>query len=205
MNENTLAVFTSYCRVFAAADRDASLPYARLPVSRIPFGGSLRAASTASSISPPGGVSATPSMVQSLHEHAIRSEARSQFVALSGHGDHFRSAEELAYSVRGCIRLEPELIPVCGLHDVRGRALQLNAYAWDFAKHGNLNHLLRDNKMKDGYVWHRLKECDLVMKTIVQALELLSVDAAEDPILMTFRDLRKDFLTKFDALETTIM
>jgi hypothetical protein len=59
--------------------------------------------------------------------------------------------------------------------------------------------------MKDGYVWHRLKECDLVLKTIVSALELLSVDASEDPVLMTFRDLRKDFLAKFDALETTVM
>jgi hypothetical protein len=141
LNQNTMAVFTSYCRVFAAADKEQSLPYVRLPVSRIPIGGSLCA--TTSAISPPGGVSATPSMVQSLHEHAIRSDARSPFVALSGHGDNFHTAEEMALTVRECIRLEPDLIPICGLHDVRGRPLQLNAYAWDFAKHGNLNHLLR--------------------------------------------------------------
>ncbi|CVL07276.1 related to SKI2-antiviral protein and putative helicase [Fusarium mangiferae] len=74
---------------------------------------------------------------------------RSPFVALSGFTDDFDSIKELCSTVRD----------------------GLNAYLYDFFKHGSLKVLVRDNLIKRGDVWFHLKDISLVLKTIVTSLK----------------------------------
>ncbi|PNP52498.1 hypothetical protein FNYG_15844 [Fusarium nygamai] len=49
--------------------------------------------------------------------------------------------------------------------------VELNAYLYDFFKHGSLKVLVRDNLINRGDVWFHLKDFSLVLKTIVTSLK----------------------------------
>jgi hypothetical protein len=78
-------------------------------------------------------------------------DARSPFVALSGHGDSFASARALADSVRNGLFLDAKLVPVVMEDlDSRGQQLNLNAYVVDFYRNQHFYSLISDNRLSDG-------------------------------------------------------
>lgn len=95
---------------------------------------------------------------------------RSPFVALSGFTDNFSSIRELCQTVRNGVFLEESAIPYIPIwpHDTE---IEFNAYIYDFYKHGSMEVLVRDNKIKAGDVWFHLKDFYLTLKTIVTSIK----------------------------------
>ncbi|KAF4979437.1 hypothetical protein FZEAL_4361 [Fusarium zealandicum] len=102
------------------------------------------------------------------HSAAIRSP----FARLSGFDDEFKSIKELCSSVRDGIFLEESAIPYMpiGPDDTAG---ELNAYIYDFYKHGSLEVLINDNGIDRGDVWFHLKDFSDTLKTIVTSLKAI--------------------------------
>ncbi|KAK4151852.1 DEAD/DEAH box helicase [Chaetomidium leptoderma] len=93
---------------------------------------------------------------------------RSPFTALSGFSDaDFSTASELCETVRAGVPLEGSVVPGVPLDD---DALS-NSYLLDFFKHGDAAALTRDNGVRAGEVWFRLKDFSLVLATVVASLE----------------------------------
>ena len=110
---------------------------------------------------------------------------RSPFSALSGFTDEFKSAHELCSALRGGVFLEESAIPCIPIwpHDTD---VELNAYLYDFFKHGSMDILVRDNRIKESEVWFYLKDFSLTLASIVASLESLvrgtSTEGDEDQI-----------------------
>ncbi|KAF7550986.1 hypothetical protein G7Z17_g5343 [Cylindrodendrum hubeiense] len=98
-----------------------------------------------------------------------RTTIRSPFVSLSGFGDDFDTVQDLCSTVRGGVFLEESAIPYIRIwpHDTE---TELNAYILDFYKHGSMDDLVRDNRIKGGDVWFFLKDFSLTLKAIVSSL-----------------------------------
>lgn len=106
---------------------------------------------------------------------------RSPFAALSGFTDEFETIGELCSGVRGGIFLEESTIPHIPIYPEETGGVPFNAYIYDFFKHGDLGALVRDNGIRRGDVWFRLKDFSLVLANIVTALaNFLDPDAAVD-------------------------
>ena len=109
------------------------------------------------------------SVMEALFGAARSFDARSPFVALSGHADDdFTSARAMADSVRNGIFLDSKLIPVCTEDlDSRGNELQLNAYVVDFYRNSHFYSLIQDNRLSDGttckahHTKHTMLACNL--------------------------------------------
>lgn len=97
---------------------------------------------------------------------------RSPFVALSGFTDDFHSIRELCSTVRDDVFLEESAIPYIPIwpHDTD---VEFNAYLHDFFKHGSMDVLVRDNRIKAGEVWFLLKDFSLTLASIASSLENL--------------------------------
>lgn len=113
---------------------------------------------------------------------------RSPFVALSGFSDDFKSVHELCSTVRDGVFLEEASVPYLPVWPVETDT-ELNAYIYDFYKHGNMEVLVKDNRIKGGDVWFHLKNFSLTLATIVASLEAavngdktLTGDMAEDDV-----------------------
>ena len=78
-------------------------------------------------------------------------KARSPFVALSGHGDKFKTIEDLCTSTREGVFLESAVIPHLDIHPEENPA-PLNAYLLDFFLHGALDPLEKDNGIRKSEV-----------------------------------------------------
>ena len=65
----------------------------------------------------------------------VKPVVRSTFVGLSGFGDTFCSIQELCSTTRRGIYLDPSMVPVFDF-PVDGADEPLNAYIYDFYKHG---------------------------------------------------------------------
>ena len=104
---------------------------------------------------------------------------RSPFAALSGFTDDFQSTHELCSTVRGGVFLEESAIPCLPIwpHDT---PVEFNAYLYDFFKHGSLEVLIRDNRIKSGDVWFHLKDFSLTLASIVASLETLVRGASSE-------------------------
>ncbi|KOS20297.1 putative helicase [Escovopsis weberi] len=163
-NEETLSIFQDYVQSYISdslADiRDRTLPYTRTMVGQEePSGGGLCSETS----------------------HVVRSP----FVALSGLKDDFKSIHELCETVRSDVFLEESAIPYIPVwpHDSQ---VELNAYIYDFWKHGSMEVLVRDNGIKRGDVWFRLQDFSRTLSTIVTSIATLmggdqaGVDATND-------------------------
>jgi superfamily II RNA helicase len=130
-NEETLAIFRTYARTFA--DQHLRDPDVVLPLSGMRIGGSDEQ------------FNMTPS--------ANRQDTvlRSPFVSLSGHGDEFDSISDLCSTVRSGVFLEEAVVPYLPVHPESN--VPLNAYLYDFYKHGDLNALEKANKIRRSDVW----------------------------------------------------
>ncbi|KAB8238310.1 putative DEAD/DEAH box helicase [Aspergillus alliaceus] len=111
-------------------------------------------------------------------------QVTSSFVALSGHRDKWVSISELCKNVRSGVWLEQTVVPYVGLYPEEG-TLPLNAYLFDFFKHGNVHALENDNMIRKGDIWFLLNDFSLVLATIVTSLEnFLHLSPIKDPELL---------------------
>ncbi|KAH9882277.1 hypothetical protein J1614_001449 [Plenodomus biglobosus] len=132
-NYETLAIFRTYVKTFA--DQHLKDPDDTLPLSGIRIGRSGEQ------------FNITPS----ANQHTV---LRSPFVSLSGHGDEFDSISNLCGTVRSGVFLEETVVPYLPIHPES--KVPLNAYLYDFYKHGDLSALEKANKIRRSDVWFHL-------------------------------------------------
>jgi len=137
-NKDTLDIFTTYVKTFAAQHVKEDERY--LPLTHTPVG-----------LAPPPVNGTNGKAVANGHANDVKSEesvvgflptlpaphARSAFVALSGLGDDFTTIEDLCTSTREGVFLESAVIPHLELHPDETRS-PLNAYLLDFFMHGSI-------------------------------------------------------------------
>ncbi|KAL5335419.1 DEAD/DEAH box helicase [Aspergillus crustosus] len=146
-NENTLKIYSTYVKTFV--DQHVTEPDCMLPLTKIKCGGDASARDI------------SPSM-----EFLKPTKVTSSFIALSGHRDQWSTIPELCQTVRSGVWLEQAVIP--HLHVSPGRAsAPLNAYLYDFFKHGNSAALVTENRVRKGDLWFLLSDFSLVLATIV--------------------------------------
>lgn len=146
-NRETLLTFKDYVYSYINAHLQ-DLPDRTLPLTRIPIG-------------PEKGCRLTGDPPPVI---------RSPFAALSGFTDEFDSIKEMCSTVRDGVFLEESAIPYLPIWP-NDTSVELNAYLYDFFKHGSLKVLVRDNLIKRSDVWFHLKDFSLVLKTIVTSLK----------------------------------
>ena len=158
-NKQTLQIFVAYIKTFAEQHlRDQ-------PDNRLPMTGEAWSPSRQSS--------------QALSEQSLTKlertlgiqpspTIRSAFAALSGHSDvNFSSISNLCHTVRSQVFLEESAIP----HLPLDKHLPLNAWLYDFYKHGDVETLERANGVRKGDVWFLLNDFSLILATIVTSLK----------------------------------
>ncbi|KAL4968332.1 putative DEAD/DEAH box helicase [Aspergillus stella-maris] len=94
----------------------------------------------------------------------------SAFVALSGHRDEWKNISQLCQMVRSGVWLEESVIPHVEVSPENGHT-PLNAYLYDFFRHGNVHALVTENMIRKGDLWFILNDFSLVLATIVTSLE----------------------------------
>lgn len=150
-NKETLQVYTTYVRTFVA-QHIQDKPDCHLPLTGIKCGGNKQLTTDAAKTG--------------------RQEERinSAFVALSGHQDKWKTVPDLCDMVRSGVWLEKSVVPYVGVYP-DGGGPPLNAYLYDFFKHGNVAALEKDNGVRKGDVWFVLNDFSLVLATIVTSFE----------------------------------
>lgn len=145
-NKQTLAIFSTYVKTFAAQHVKEEERY--LPLTHTPVGASPSNTSTENGhVKTNGSVNGTanaPSVEKDASFDFLPSlpapRARSAFVALSGLGDDFTNIEDLCSSTREGVFLESAVIPHLPIHPDESKR-PLNAYLLDFYQHGQLDPL----------------------------------------------------------------
>ena len=102
---------------------------------------------------------------------------------MSGFQDEFKSIHELCETVRAGVFLEESAIPYIPIAPKETNGMPWNAYLLDFFKHGDTGALVRDNGIKRGDVWFRLKDFSLVLASIIA-----SFSSFLDPNAETYGD-----------------
>lgn len=152
-NDETLGIFRTYVCTYVEQHLDHT-PDNDLPFSKTKIGPeSLEDADLQ-----PGIIPALPATI-----------LRSPFSALSGLTDDFSTICELCNTVRSGVFLEEQAIPFIRIYPHETK-VPFNAYILDFFEHGDLKALVRDNGIKAGDVWFRLKDFSLILATIVSSL-----------------------------------
>lgn len=144
-NEETLQTFTTYVKSFAK-HHTMNIEQS-LPLTGLNFGGS------------------DPTIIQAL-DPLPATTACSHFVALSGHSDTFGSIADLCASTRSDIFLEKAVIPYLDIQS----ATPLNAYLYDFFRHGVIQQIEKANGIRKGEIWFLLKDFSMILATIVTSL-----------------------------------
>lgn len=96
------------------------------------------------------------------------SKITSPFYALSGHGDQWDTVADLCETVRDGVWLEESVVPYVPIASKRS---PLNAYLYDFFKHGNVHELERANGVRRSDIWYELNDFSMVLATITASLE----------------------------------
>lgn len=140
---------------------------------------------------------------QSMVTHLPPTKLRSPFAALSGFTDEFSTIHELCASVRSDVFLEESAVPYISIYPADTAGKPWNAYLYDFFKHGDLDALVRDNKIKRADVWFHLKDFSLVLATIATSLENFGrLDGADDSAMMDVQDVDDALLERRDDSTT---
>ncbi|KAJ6104961.1 DEAD/DEAH box helicase [Penicillium sp. IBT 16267x] len=102
-----------------------------------------------------------------MHTQLPRSAPKitSPFYALSGHGDQWNTVADLCETVRGGVWLEESVVPYVPID-----SNPLNAYLYDFFKHGNIHELERANGVRRSDIWYELNDFSMVLATITASL-----------------------------------
>ena len=152
-NGETLRIFQNYVRTYSMQHLADS------PDDKLPF--------TKRMVQPRGAPrDDLRSVLRSLPETTVASP----FAALSGATDNFTTIGELCRDVRSGVFLEASTVPHVPLAPEETGGVPWNAYLYDFFKNGDLKALKRDNGIKEGDVWYKLKDFSLVLATIVTSL-----------------------------------
>lgn len=133
-NDETLETFHGYVKTYA--DQHLKDPDNKLPFTQQKIGGD-------SAIDLPNYVTLPPTVV------------RSPFVALSGHGDKFETISDLCSTVRSGVFLEESVIPYLAIYPDESDT-PLNAYLYDFFKHGDIKTIHTANRIRESDVWFYL-------------------------------------------------
>ncbi|KAJ0298361.1 hypothetical protein COL516b_010014 [Colletotrichum fioriniae] len=196
-NKETLRIFKTYVHNFIAQNLQDS------PDDQLPF--------TKRRVGAVGEISADISTAQIpiLPYPTLRSP----FAALSGFTDDFDTIHDLCNTIRSGVFLDESAIPYIPIYPEETNGVPWNAYIYDFYKHGDLNTLVRDNGIKGGDVWFRLKDFSLILATIVTSLEnILGRADADDSDMINVRDvgdtieeerLREELEAKFSDYPAT--
>jgi len=193
----TLDVFTSYCRVYAITQlRLEQKERNQLPYSSIQF--NYNPINSENS-------KVKRTLVSNICASTLSYEARSPFVALSGHDDQFHSAHQLANTVRNGIDIETSYLPSCeSLVDSSGTNLKKNAYVLDFYKHGQYETIVADNGLVEGQLWNLFKDWSEILKTMAVAFEKQSEYPERDNIVLAFKYLADNFNDQFGKINTQV-
>lgn len=187
-NQRVLAAFVDMCRLLTreqqnevdvAAQGDLSL---QLPLTRVQFDSQAENAAASSELA------------AAVASRALSFEARSPFVALSGHDDgDFESARELVDTVQSGLSLTRPMVPTSELRAFRGLALARNAFANDFFRHEQMVVIMRDNGLTATQSWAFLKGMSQFLEQLSNYASELAVDAATDPVVETLKELARCF------------
>ncbi|KAI9840404.1 MAG: hypothetical protein M1838_004074 [Thelocarpon superellum] len=150
-NRETLECFSTYVKTFA--DEHLKEEERELPLTGHRVGGKMKRGDHEAFSSLPA------------------TTTRSAFVALSGHGDVFDSVSDLCDTARQGIFLEKAIIPHLDVYPDEASA-PLNAYLYDFYKHGDVTQLSKANGIGRGDVWFVLNDFSLVLATIIASLQV---------------------------------
>ncbi|KAL4987838.1 hypothetical protein BDW68DRAFT_177452 [Aspergillus falconensis] len=165
-NRKTLSIYSAYVATFV--NQHISEEDCTLPLTGIKYGGTQSAKDVSTSLEflPPNQVTST-------------------FAALSGHRDGtWQSISQLCNRVRSGVWLEQSVIPHLQVSPGEGQA-PLNAYLYDFYKHGNVHALVTENMIRRGDLWYLLNDFSLVLATIVTSFEnFMKLSTGFDPDLL---------------------
>ncbi|EPS30640.1 hypothetical protein PDE_05592 [Penicillium oxalicum 114-2] len=150
-NQETLRIYTAYVATFI--EQHVTEPDRTLPLTKIECGGETAMAKLSSFLS----------------EFKAEVRIASPFYALSGQGDECRHISDLCQIARSGVWLEEAVVPYVGVHPEE--VAPLNAYLYDFFKHGNVTALIHENGIRRGDLWFLLNDFSLVLATIVTSLE----------------------------------
>lgn len=95
------------------------------------------------------------------------SKITSPFYALSGQNDQWDSVADLCETVRDGVWLEESVVPYVPIASKRS---PLNAYLYDFFKHGNVHELERANGVRRSDIWYELNDFSMILATITASL-----------------------------------
>lgn len=158
-NEEILNTYTSYVSTYI--EQHLQSPETSLPLTGLSVGGS-----------------GNPDLSQTLGASSPN-QCRSPFVGLSGHSDKFTSIKELCQTVRSEVFLEESVIPQLTVYPDGGMP-PLNAYLYDFFRHGILEPLEVANRIPCSEAWFLLNDFSLTLATIIVALESYLDPSLED-------------------------
>lgn len=151
--QQILRIFTAYAVTFATQHSERLSTETRLPLSKADISGDDARDDTP--------------FVEHLERTCLRAQARSSFVANSGHTDSFRSISELANTVRQGIHINEHAIPsfekIIAISGQSGQLFALNAHIYDFYKHGQVAALARMNGIRRGGEHCSTKLADLAL------------------------------------------
>lgn len=150
-NKSTLDIYATYVTTFIK--QHVKTPDSTLPLTHLKQGGDKSPADICPELS-----ILPPPLVNS------------PFVALSGHRDTWSSISQLCKMVRSGVWLEQSVVPYVAIGPEEDHA-PLNAYLYDFFRHGNVQALETGNMVRRGDIWFVLNDFSLVLATIVTSFE----------------------------------
>lgn len=161
-----LKVFAGYAHTFAVHHRDEIGPDHTLPLSGRSYLSRSESSDNDERFS---------RFHLTLRKSALHFQARSVFVANSGHADDFDSISELCGTVREGLHLADHAIPSMEqfTNSDDDFLFTLNAYLLDFYTHGQVQPLISANGIRRGDLWYLFQDFTLVLKTIRSSLERL--------------------------------
>jgi hypothetical protein len=151
-NKKALSIYSGYVSTFV--DQHVQTPDCYLPFSGIKCGGESSAVQLGS-----------PQL------NPISPKTISPFYALSGHSDKFDTVSDLCQMVRSGVWLEESVIPYVPASPEENPD-PLNAYLFDFFKHGDVSQLESANRIRRGDVWFLLNDFSLILATITTSLDV---------------------------------
>nr|XP_054772972.1 probable ATP-dependent RNA helicase DDX60 [Lytechinus pictus] len=197
-NKDVLEVFRSYVHTvcdYAVKRDDDGVKQNVLPLSKIAIQPPV--------LSPPSlnASGEEGNLITKLTASSNKGTTLSSFVMTSGNTDKDleKFDADISQAIRQGVHIEqskiPTLIPAEDLADNRGKKLYLNAYTYDFFKHGSKKLIERENGLQSGETFDKLKDFGLVIASISVALEELGPH--QDNVVLAFKQLKKEYTAKF--------
>jgi hypothetical protein len=185
-NMETLATFADCVRIMCERAPDVAMNFS-LPLSGVSF------------------LSSTSPCVTNVLDpiKAIPFVSRSPFVAISGRGDSFSSATELATTCMESARFSAQFVPVVEDLNIGLHCSELNSYVLDFFGHGDLVEISEVNEITGA--WSYLNDWSLLLSGIVVALKMAHYEAVDPIVCKTFEHLKLLWSEKFARYTRTML